>query len=446
MRNLALRKRFINNSAIVVAGVMLISVLVVDVSYLKELERSAQEKLQLHIYNLLSVARQEKNSLNLPAILHNSRFNTEGSGLLAVVFNHSGQPIWHSLSVTQPTMDLPLATKIGQWRYGESQFAGESYHVASYQIAWEEAGQRNAVHFVVAENQAFTQHEIKRFRLWLVVGFCIITASLLACQYLVLKQAFQPISQLENEIAALEEGRIKSLSPSYPKELRGVAKNLNALIDKEYRQRERYRASMADLAHSLKTPMTIIAGEIAQHPGNATLKNAIARIDSSIEYQLRRAVISGHTLLSQGTKVDQVLQLVVEAMDKIYVDRKVTLDTNISGRQTFYGDENDLMEILGNLLDNAYKHANRKIKVTVEDVANAMTMVIEDDGPGFSEQDRQRIFTRGERLDRQGLGQGIGLAVVYDIVTSYHGHIQASRSDLGGARFELIFQDQGAIS
>ncbi|MCG8671528.1 MAG: ATP-binding protein, partial [Pseudomonadales bacterium] len=162
----------------------------------------------------------------------------------------------------------------------------------------------------------------------------------------------------------------------------------------------------------------------------------------NIEYQLRRAVVTGHTVLNKGTQVNQVLSLVVEAMEKIYSERRVELIVNANDQLRFFGDENDLMEIFGNLLDNAFKYAEKKILVEVESLPNGLNIRVEDDGPGFSEDEATRIFTRGERLDQQGLGQGIGLAVVYDVVTSYGGRINASESSLGGAMFHIVFPNK----
>ncbi len=443
MKPVSLSRRFFTSTAIVVAVVMTVSLLIIDYRYVQELEKSEQERLRLHIYTLLSVAQLDKGEIHLPSILYNQRFNSIGSGLWAAVLDENRGARWHSLSIDKPATEVMLADKTGQWVFGKHQSEDGEYLTAAYYIAWEDTN-RYTFHFVVGEDSSVIDKEIRRFRLLLLSGFFLITITMLLGQYIVLKLAFRPITLLEKEIAAMEEGVSSKLSPDYPKELSGVTQNLNALVEKEYQMRERYRAAMADLAHSLKTPLAIITNELNAYPQNNTMQNALNRIDSSIEYQLRRAVVSGHTVLSKGTQLNQVLTLVKEAMENIYRERSVRLAINVSDSLLFYGDENDLMEIFGNLLDNAFKYAHRRIVVSAEQIESGLAITVEDDGPGFSEEDGWRIFSRGERLDRQALGQGIGLAVVYDIVKYYKGEIEASQSVLGGARFHIVFPNRGS--
>ncbi|OUS32391.1 hypothetical protein A9Q99_00965 [Gammaproteobacteria bacterium 45_16_T64] len=442
----SLKKRFFSHTALIVVLVMLMSATVVYMSFVKELEKSAQDKLRLHIYTLLSVSQFNQGALTVPPILHNARFNTENSGLWAMVVNSNKQQVWHSLSVIDPVITSPPTLATGQWLLDKQHFGGTPYLTISYKVAWEEYGAQHEYTFVVAEDESVIKADLYRFQISLALGFLIITAAVLIGQHLALKQAFKPIKKLEDEINDMEIGSLTVLSTDYPKELKGVTHNVNSLIDKEHRQRERYRSSMADLAHSLKTPMTIIRSEISDLPENRSILDAIFRIDNSIEYQLRRAVISSHTIVNQGTNIETVLGLVVDAMDKIYRDKSVEFTTNVDSDASFRGDENDLMEILGNLLDNAYKHTQSAVQLNVNYSDCQLIITVEDDGPGISEAATQVIFTRGERLDCQGLGQGIGLAVVYDIVTSYNGSISANHSPLGGAIFTITFSQQGSIS
>ncbi len=439
MKPLSLRRRFFTNTTIVAVAVMTISMLIVDISYKKELEKSTREKLRLHIFTLLSVAQTQGRTLHVPDILHNPRFNTAGSGLWATVLDAAKAPLWRSLSIQQTPRDLRLGENTGDWRFGKSTINARQYLIAAYNVAWENNQRRYHYHFVVAEDESVLREATLRFRWWLFGGFFATTAALLLCQLIVLRLAFRPISHLEDEIALLEQGKQSTLSNDYPKELSGVTSNLNALIDKQYRQRRRYRASMADLAHSLKTPMAIINAEMTNYAENKILRDATTRIDNNIEYQLRRAVISGHTLLSCGTPVREILNLVLEALRKIYRDNAISVNAELDETLLFFGDENDLMEVLGNLLDNAYKHARRRINVAAKQCAGSLTIMIEDDGKGLSDNDAVKIFARGERLDRRGGGQGLGLAVVFDIVTAYRGHIETAASSLGGARFNITF-------
>jgi len=427
---------------IVTFTVMLLSVFVIDISYKEELERSARDKLRLHIFSLLSVSHLKEGLLEIPIILQNPRFNTDESGLWASVLDEQARPVWRSLSIDNLPTNIVLSQQIGEWVYGKTSIADQSYLTVAYKIAWDDRGTLYSYNFIGAENESLSQLDIQRFRLWLFGGFVIVTLILLICQFLVLRFAFRPISLLEDEILSLEQGEKNALSADYPSELRGVTQNLNALIEKEYRQRERYRASMADLAHSLKTPMAIIRGELANYSNNDILQNAITRIDNSIEYQLRRAVISGHNFVTNGVHLKQVLSMVLTALQKIYIDKSISVHSQVEDGLTFHGDENDFMELFGNLLDNAFKYAEHQIDIVIRkkkisDSGDMLEIVIEDDGVGFTSKQSEKIFERGQRIDRQGLGQGIGLAVVYDLVKNYQGKIETNNASLGGALFKI---------
>ncbi len=436
MKKGSLRKRFTMTTAGVAVVMMTSITLLIDFSYRDELEKNAQDKLKLHIFNLLSVAEYQQDILELPTVLTNPEFNSEQANLWAVVLNNQKSVIWQSLSLNNVPTDIPQSATVGSWLFSTSILNDSQYITASYAINWEN---KQTYHLVVAEKSNILDEQIIRFRTWLLMGFFVMTLVLLSIQFWVLNLAFKPIHTLEKEIINLEKGQQALLEQSYPLELSGVAKNLNALIKKEHTQREKYRGSMADLAHSLKTPIAIIKSELEIIPNNTTINNAFMRINDTIEYQLRRAVISGHNLLSKGTDIQSTLDLVLSALEKIYKDKNIEVHCQVRQGLHFLGDENDLMEIFGNLLDNAFKHAQAKIITTVSQENDQLILAIEDDGAGIDQAQHQDIFNRGKRLDETNQGQGIGLAIVQNIVDSYQGHIELSRSTMDGAKFTMTF-------
>lgn len=440
MKPRSLRRRFFLHSAIALIAVMCVSVFVVDYSYRSELVRSAEHRLRLHIFNLLSITEKTQQSLTLPTILRNPRFNDLDSGLWALVLDQQNRSLWHSLSLVQlPAINVPTQ-EVGSWVWHKQKIEDQTYIMMSYKIAWDTPTGLEHYQFIVAENEQRINQVISDFRWWLGFGFLVVTLLLLAGQQLVLYFSFLPIGSLENEIAALEKGEQTQVKKLYPVELSGVTASLNGLIEKEHEQRKKYRASMADLAHSLKTPLAIVKAELQVNSNpNEILQKALTRIDQSIEYQLRRAIISGHSLLYQGTPVVQVLNDLIEVLNHVHRDSDVAVSINIEDSVQFYGDENDLMEVFGNLLDNAFRYAKSEIRVNAQHIKKELVINIEDDGVGFSNEQAAIVFKRGERLDSQDFGQGIGLSVVFDIVNSYDGSIEASRSSMGGACFSIIF-------
>jgi two-component system sensor histidine kinase PhoQ len=165
-----------------------------------------------------------------------------------------------------------------------------------------------------------------------------------------------------------------------------------------------------------------------------------------VEYQLRRSVISGHHLLAQETNVEMTLDMVLSALEKIHKDLGIKVTKTIDPNSAFMGDENDLLELFGNLIDNGFKYAKSKISISCMQTSTKLIIIVEDDGIGVPESETESIFKRGNRLDESRQGQGIGLSIVENIVSSYDGNIQLKRSDLGGALFIINFNStpQGA--
>ena len=431
----SLRKRFFIFTAFASVIVMLIGCLIFNYVYTQELKSEAQDKLRLHIFNLLSVSEFNHDNLSLPIILSNPDFNRENSSIFAYVSNQDNQIIWQSLSTAKIANITTTPTKVGQWATGEIEIDDTQYLWTSYGVGWQNSN--GSYRYVVAVSSQTLSDVIMRFRTWLIGSFILISLLFLFIQYWVLKLAFNPIKSLKQEIIDLEAGKQDHILKQYPQELVGVSHNINALIKKEREQREKYRTSMADLAHSLKTPVAIINNELITNSENQNVRNALTRINETIEYQLRKAVISGPHLISQQVNLQQSVNDVLLALKKIHADRVITVESHIPASAIFPGDSNDILEVLGNLLDNGFKYANSKLLIKAKIRHTHLTIVIEDDGNGFTVDECTVIFDRGSRLDESPIGQGLGLSIVKNIIESYHGSISASASDLGGARFTI---------
>ncbi|BFM08688.1 ATP-binding protein [Halioxenophilus aromaticivorans] len=421
---------------------MLASALVVYAYFVKMIHQNAQQQLQLHVYNILSVADFKGTDIFLPSILYNPRFNTAQSGLWAYVLDSHENVAWQSLSATPWNDKYPLPNQSGEWIYNKVASNQHEYLTVSYKVTWQ--GESNTADYflIIGEDTQAHRWAIRKLTLWLSLVFATITGLILIGQYLALKRALKPIDTLAEEISAMEQGKREKLSFFYPTELRMVERNINALIEKEHRLRQRYREAMANLAHSLKTPMTILTGELRNAPNNDVVHSALQRINSNIEYQLRRAIVSGHTVFTQSIEIENVIDHVLQALNKIYGHKKIDVTSEVSPSDVFFGDENDMLEILGNILDNAFKHAKRRIAITTQSTDFMLSIRVEDDGPGLERSDAHRVFNRGERLDQTEPGQGIGLAAVADIVVSYGGDINVYHSSLGGACFEVTFNNK----
>jgi two-component system sensor histidine kinase PhoQ len=281
---------------------------------------------------------------------------------------------------------------------------------------------------------------------------------LLVLQVVFLRWGLSPLHRMATDLKSIEAGASEALQGTYPRELKGVTDNLNLLIKSERKQQARYRTTLGDLAHSLKTPLAVITGvaeKLGKEKANGlapetvaqieTVEEQLERMNQIITYQLQRAVqANGASALARRVPVKKALERILGALDKVYASKGMRHTEEIDESAVFYGDERDLMEILGNVLDNAYKYGHAELRVSIQVVRGGreqLSLVVEDDGPGIAEEQRQFVLQRGARADTLAQGQGIGLAVVTDIVASYGGLIDVDNSPLGGARIQIVFEN-----
>lgn len=219
-----------------------------------------------------------------------------------------------------------------------------------------------------------------------------------------------------------------------------MTSSLNTLLASEKKRRERARDTLSDLAHSLKTPLAVIRSADARDEDYAQLvKEQTEHMEQIVTYQLQRAVGGSHRLL-QMVPLAPVVQRLQTSLLKVYADKGVVIELNTQAHSVFRGDERDLMELLGILMDNACKYGHHKVQVTTTGGGSRpLVITVEDDGEGIPPQVQKAIFERGVRADRQQSGYGIGLAVAADLVESYLGSLQVAKSRFGGAHLRVEF-------
>ncbi|MBL4679912.1 MAG: GHKL domain-containing protein [Pseudomonadales bacterium] len=449
----SLRNRLLVTASLVLFIFLGLMGLVFDRAFQKSAENSIAERLKIQIYGLLSVTEFDSLELTLPEILQEPRFNNPGSDLFALVLDDMGIEQWRSpSSVDLALEDLGLFHQElapGEERFGRVSVTADTYFYLSYKILWLGSGEvATPFTFVVIQTSEAYYREITSYRnnLWgWLVGVILI---LIGVQAAVMKWGLAPLGELASDLKAIEDGRQAFLDGEYPEEIEGVTKNLNLLLASERAQRERYRTTMADLAHSLKTPLAILKGSANQleYQGASkaieiqnTIDEQVARMDEIIGYQLERAVIDSSTLIKKSILVNPIVDRLIAAMEKVYAEKEVSVELNFQDC-TFFGDERDLMEVLGNIIDNAYKYCDKRVRVDLgRGKGIDMKVIVEDDGSGIEEMHRTKMLNRGSRLDSHEAGQGIGLAVVVEIVNRYGGEIKIEDSILGGAKVSVSF-------
>ncbi|HTE40980.1 MAG TPA: ATP-binding protein, partial [Steroidobacteraceae bacterium] len=282
--------------------------------------------------------------------------------------------------------------------------------------------------------------QLQRFRQQLIGGFSALMVFLLGALAILFRWVLKPVRQVEHEIGEIEAGRAQEFGGRYPRELVGITANMNALIQSERERLARYRNTLGNLAHSLKTPLAV-ARSLAETPA---LQEQITRMDDIVRYQLKRASMSGGTGLgSAPIEVKPVLEALRATLLKVYADKNLDLSVDASDAARFNGDQGDLMEIAGNLLDNACKFSKRQVKISATPLVSPTTrregllLIVEDDGPGIALEQREHVLKRGARLDERVSGQGIGLSVVQELAQLSGGGVEIDASTLAGAKITV---------
>jgi len=268
----------------------------------------------------------------------------------------------------------------------------------------------------------------------------------LLVQMLVLRWSLQPLRNLKRDLDRVQGGHHPSLSGQHPPELEPITDSINALIDSERSHLEQSRNTLSDLAHSLKTPLAVLRARLDSGAGVDDLRDEVSaqvqRMNEIVSYQLSRAARSGHALFSAPIEVEPRAEEIVASLEKVYSGKGVVCEFDVDAQARFHGELGDLQELIGNLLENAFKWAARRVLLTVKVEPTqgsrrpGLLLAVEDDGPGIAAENVERLLQRGVRGDERVQGHGIGLAIVQDIVRAYRGELRVERStELGGARF-----------
>jgi len=458
-------------ASVVLAGFFGLTGFILDKAYRNSAESALQERLQGYAYALVAVIEPDlKGEVHLMNALPIPRFFTPGSGLYARVMRNDGRYAWQSPSMNG--LEIPFPTDLARGVHSSKKIS-LSKNVTLYTfntgVSWEEETPLEEVYtFSIAENLDSLNVQINSFRQTLWGSLGTVAILLLAVQGVILRWGLRPLRRVATDLSEIESGKKTRLEGRYPRELRTLTNNLNALVNSERDHLQRFRNALGDLAHSLKTPLALIRSTIETGHSHDELRNTVEeqveRMNHIIEYHLQRGATSGRTVMAAPVAVEPVVRKVLQAMKKIYADKKICCHVHIPADVHLVGDESDLLEIVGNLIDNAFKWCRSEIIVSAEykvsdDGESGLMITIEDDGPGIAAEMKEEILKRGIRGDQlvpsgvhtpsapegmpggpQVAGHGIGLAMVQDIIQVYTGHCEiGSSSKIGGACIAIYF-------
>lgn len=310
-------------------------------------------------------------------------------------------------------------------------------------IVREYTKQGRSLRVVVAEDMNPLKQQLRAFDQRYALISLVVMVLVILLQAGIAKRSLRPLGLVINDMKHLEAGELTELREEVPDEVLPLVKEFNHLLQLMRQRLERSRAALGNLAHALKTPLTVMVQleeneVLQQRPQLQTeFRDQTNQIRQIIDRQLKRARLAGVSTPGLNFETAKELAGLAQVLRQIYADKDLQIELKVPFNKSFAGDREDMMELFGNLLDNACKWAGRHVLLTVYDKPG-LVVSVQDDGPGCAPELRQRLDQRGQRLDESTAGHGLGLAIVRDIVEHYQGSLVFGQSDqLGGFRVDV---------
>ncbi len=301
----------------------------------------------------------------------------------------------------------------------------------------------------VAGDAAEITDEVHSFDQALIITFSILAAVLLLTTMFQVRFGLAPLKRITDSLTAIRSGTAEHLTGQFPEEIAPLARETNALIDANREIVERARTHVGNLAHALKTPLSVMVNEAGARPGDAFANKVLEQADimrDQVARHLERARLAARlTAVGSITDVAPVVTALARTMEKIHHDRGVAIEVHADENARFRGERPDLEEMIGNLVDNACKWAAARVAIEVAcerpdppGTEPALRVVVDDDGRGLSPSEREQVAQRGRKLDETKPGSGLGLSIVVELAGLYGGELKLGTAPLGGLRAELV--------
>jgi two-component system sensor histidine kinase PhoQ len=452
MRTRSLSTRLLASVSVLLLLFFGVTIFALDRVYHTLSDNAIRTRLDLQLSGLISASDEEANGKLIPGdSLREVRFSNLGSGLYGQIERDDGEVMWRSNSLTGTGLNLDFKIAPGKRQLHQLRKSnGAEVLALSVGLEWEFPRKKvRKFVYTIAEDLEPYRVELQRFREQLIGWFTGLMLLLLGSLAVLFRWVLIPLRRVEHEIGEIEAGRSAEFGSGYPRELVGITSNMNALLRSDRERIARYRNTLGNLAHSLKTPLAVIrslssSAEVQNLPAAKQLQEQVIRMDEIVGYQLKRAAMSGGSGLGTAPiEVGGVIEALRSTLLKVYADKQLAIHLHVDPSSRYIGDQGDLMEIAGNLLDNACKWCRSQVKLTVTPYSpqgarrDGLQFVIEDDGPGIAPEQRERVLKRGARLDERVSGQGIGLSVVQELAGLGGGEVQIDDSTLGGAKITV---------
>jgi signal transduction histidine kinase len=296
--------------------------------------------------------------------------------------------------------------------------------------------------FLTADDRTSLDHDARRFAESALIALALVGSGLIAGVILQVRVALRPLFRLQKDVADVRKGKTDRVAADYPVELTPLAGELNALLAHNQEVVERQRTHVGNLAHALKTPLSVMMTEAEQKPGDPLadlVTRQVGAMREQVDHHLRRARAAARAQgLGERAEVAPALDELSRTLERIFGDRGVTIDWEADEGLVFRGERQDLLELVGNVLENACKWCRRRVRAEAgPDGPGFLRVTVEDDGPGLQPEQRETVLRRGARLDENAPGSGLGLSIVEELAKAYGGSVTLSQSLWGGLKVEL---------
>ena len=427
--------------ALLAAGVLLTRIFA---AHLEDQFATRQEALLNQLAANLEVDPQD--GLTLTQGLSPPQFETPYSGYYWQVQVPSGEALLRSRSLWDGALDLPEDTLLDGQVHRHRLTGPDGAPVIAFERAVRLPGREGRLRLAVARDAAVLDDAVQEFERVLVLSLGVLGLGLIAAAVGQVAGGLRPLARLRRALGDVRAGRAQRLDGAYPAEIQPLVDDLNAVLQRNAAIVERARAQAGNLAHGLKTPLSVLSNEAQalEQAGQNAFAERIAEqtraMQRQVDYHLARArAAAAVDVPGSRTDVPAVLARLARTMPKLHADKPLDVRAEAEGAPAFRGDRQDLEEMLGNLADNACKWARARVHLSARPAAAPgwLVIAVEDDGPGLPADRRAAVFDRGRRLDTSVAGSGLGLAIVAELADLYGGSVDLGDSHLGGLRATL---------
>lgn len=438
-RNSSLTGRLIWLASLWAAAALLVLGIILTTLFEQSIEDGLDDRLSALMDSLISVSELDRDgNITLSRIVAEPRLDQPYSGWYWQI-DRAGTSILRSRSLWDEMIAVGQVPSDGGIARIELEGPeGQSLRILAREILL--PGAELPLTYIVAADRAELESAVERFLVALAISLTIFGIGILVAIFLQVRIGLMPLRRITEQLQNIRQGRDKDLAGDFPSEIAPLANELNALIAHNTSVMERARTHVGNLAHALKTPLSVLTNEAERHKDQigTAISEQTDLMRRQVDHHLKRARTAARAgVLSETTEVSPVIENLVRTISKIHQDREVSFHVTGERSALFAGEHEDLEEMLGNLIDNACKWAKSKIDVAVSLDRDEVHISVSDDGPGLPDTKRDEVMNRGTRLDETKPGSGLGLSIVRDIAGLYGGTLSLNASDDGGLRAEL---------